>query len=108
MFGLSWIGDGATIKQMPLVNMLEMFGKAAPVDVLIRDCTSHMKDGRKKMQNSLWSTLVKKWMSLIQKYYLKIVFLWGNKCSKSRFYPLCKISKGQVFSWMGTCAICGF
>ncbi len=48
LFGLKWIGDGATIKQMPLVNMLAMCGMAAPVVVSICDCTSHMVDGGKK------------------------------------------------------------
>ncbi len=48
MFGLSLIGDEATIKQMPLMNMLVMCGKAAPVIVSIWDCTSHMVDGGKK------------------------------------------------------------
>ncbi len=47
LFGLSWICDGATIKQMPLVNMLAMCGKAAPVVVSICDCTSHMVDGER-------------------------------------------------------------
>ncbi len=56
LFGLSWIGDGATIKPMPLVNMLAMCGKAASVVVLICDFTSHMVDGGKKMQNSSLST----------------------------------------------------
>ncbi len=75
LFGLSWIGDGVTIKWMPLVNMLAMCGKAAPVVVWICDCTSHMGDGGKKMPNSLWSTSVTKWMSLIQQEYLLTVFL---------------------------------
>ncbi len=48
LFGLSWIGDGATIKQMPFVNMLVMCGKAATVVVSICDFTSHMVDGGKK------------------------------------------------------------
>ncbi len=48
LFGLSWIGDRATIKRMPLVNMLAMCGKVAPVVVSICDCTSHMVEGRKK------------------------------------------------------------
>ncbi len=48
MFGISWIGDGATIKKMPLVNMLAMCEKAAPVFVLICDCMSHLVDVEKK------------------------------------------------------------
>ncbi len=48
VFGLGWLGDGATIKQMPLLNMLVMCGGEAPVVVSICDCTDHMVAGKKK------------------------------------------------------------
>ncbi len=35
---------------MPLVNMLALCGKAAPVVVLICDCTSHMAEGEKNTE----------------------------------------------------------
>ncbi len=41
VFGLGWLGDGATIKQMPLLNMLVMCGGEAPVVVSVCDCTDH-------------------------------------------------------------------
>ncbi len=47
-FGLSWIGDGATIKRMPLLNMLAMCGSKPPAVIAILDCTGHMVDGGKK------------------------------------------------------------
>ncbi len=46
-FGLSWIGDGATIKRMPLLNMLAMCGSKPPAVIAILDCTGHMVDGGK-------------------------------------------------------------
>ncbi len=52
VFGLSWIGDGATIKTMPLLNMLAMCGSMPPAVIAILDCTGHMVDGGKKMLNS--------------------------------------------------------
>ncbi len=47
VFGLSWIGDGATIKRMPLLNMLAMCGSKPPAVIVILDCTGHMMDGEK-------------------------------------------------------------
>ncbi len=47
-FGLGWLGDGATIKLMPLLNILVLCVSAPPTVVSIVDCTSHMSDGGKK------------------------------------------------------------
>ncbi len=48
LFGLSWLGDGATIKKMPLINMLVMCGDKPPAVISICDCTGHMVEGGKK------------------------------------------------------------
>ncbi len=48
VFGLEWLGDMATIKRMPWLNMLIMCGRDARVVVLLCDCTDHMVDGKKK------------------------------------------------------------
>ncbi len=48
VFGLGWLGDGATIKQMSLLNILDLCGSAPPTVVSIVDCTSYMSDGGKK------------------------------------------------------------
>ncbi len=48
VFGLGWLGDGATIKCMPLLNILVLCGPAPSTVVSIVDCTLHMSDGRKK------------------------------------------------------------
>ena len=47
-FGLAWIGDGATVKRMPLVNILAMCGEVPPTVIAINDCTDHMAEGGKK------------------------------------------------------------
>ncbi len=47
VFGISWIGNGATIKRMPLLNMLAMCGSKPPAVIAILDCTGHMVDGGK-------------------------------------------------------------
>jgi len=47
-FGLAFMGDGAMIHRMPLMNILAMSGMASPVTVGIMDCTTHMAEGGKK------------------------------------------------------------
>ncbi len=53
LFSLSWLGDGVTIKKMPLINMLVMGGDKPQAVISICDCTDHMVDGEKKDVNSL-------------------------------------------------------
>ncbi len=48
LFGLSWLGDGATTKKMPLINMLVMCSDKPPAMISICDCTGHMEEGGKK------------------------------------------------------------
>ena len=48
IFGLTFLGDGATIKRAPLINCLAMCGNSPPVVVAIDDCSEHMVDGGKK------------------------------------------------------------
>ncbi len=48
IFGLGWLGDGATIQCMPLLNMILMCGNASPVVMPICDYTDHMSEGGKK------------------------------------------------------------
>ena len=48
-FGLAFLGDGATIKKSPLINILAMCGSAVPpVTLQIKDCSAHMSSGGKK------------------------------------------------------------
>jgi hypothetical protein len=47
-FGVSLLGDGTTVKRMPLVNMLSV-GVHNPAGVLeISECTGHIQGGGKK------------------------------------------------------------
>ncbi len=47
MFGLAWIGDGATIKRMPLMNMLVLCGEKVSVVVSVCNFTDHMVDEKR-------------------------------------------------------------
>jgi len=48
LFGFGWMGDGATIHRMPMMNILVMSGTTPPMTVSIQDCTEHMAEGGKK------------------------------------------------------------
>jgi hypothetical protein len=48
VFGLAFLGDGATIKRMPLMNILGMCAGTPPLTLSIQDCTDHMEEGGKK------------------------------------------------------------
>ena len=39
VFGVIWLGDGATISKMPLINVLGISSGKAPVIVAIDDCS---------------------------------------------------------------------
>ena len=57
IFGLTFLGDGATVKRMPLINIIAS-GVYCPVAVLaISDCTSHMADGNIKDANYISNDL---------------------------------------------------
>lgn len=48
VFGITWMGDGATIKRMALVNVLAMCADVPPIMISIKECTGHMsRDGKK-------------------------------------------------------------
>jgi hypothetical protein len=48
IFGLDFLGDGATIHRMALMNILAMSGACPPMTISIQDCTKHMVEGGKK------------------------------------------------------------
>ena len=47
MLGLAFMGDGATIHRMPLMNILAMNGATPPMTICIQDCMKHMAEGGK-------------------------------------------------------------
>ncbi len=48
VFGFSWLCNGATIMQTPLLNMLVMCGNLPQTVMPIFDCTEYMSAGEKK------------------------------------------------------------
>ena len=58
VFGLAFLGDGATVKRMLLLNVLAS-GKNAPATVLeIVDCTGHLSNGGKKDASFIANTFL--------------------------------------------------
>ena len=47
-FGLCFLGDGATVKKLPLVNVLGSTANIPPVVLEIHDCHAHMASGGRK------------------------------------------------------------
>ncbi len=47
-FGVTWLGDGSTIKQMPLLNMRALCGEEPPVVISIFDFSDHMSEWGEK------------------------------------------------------------
>ena len=48
IFGLGFLGDGATIARTPFINILGIFGDTPPVVIGIHDCKKHLIEGDKK------------------------------------------------------------
>ena len=47
-YGIMFLGDGATIRKIPLTNMLAMGVHCPPAVLEIRDCSEHLCKGKKK------------------------------------------------------------
>ncbi len=48
VFGLSFLGNGATVKRMPLMNIIAACADTPPITISIHDCMKHMQEGGKK------------------------------------------------------------
>ncbi len=77
MFGLAWNGDGATIKQMLLMNKIVLCGEEVPVVASICICTDCMVDGKKKDAEFIGIFSKKRWKSGIHHTITLIVFFDG-------------------------------
>ncbi len=58
--GVAWRGDEATMKSMPLSNMLALCEEEPPVVISIFDCSDHMSEGGERMHRTKGSYLRKK------------------------------------------------
>ena len=52
-FGISIFGDGATIRRIPLINMLGSNPDAPSIMLDVVDCSQHMSDGGRRMRGTL-------------------------------------------------------
>ncbi len=96
-FGLCWLGDGATIKKMLLINMLVMCGDKLPAVISICESTEHIVDNGKKD--------VKYIISLIPQKFTLIPFLMELQlCRKLVRYFVPTFHKQYVFMG-GACLV---
>jgi hypothetical protein len=78
-FGLAFLGDGAAVKRMALLNILAMCANTPPITVSIQDCTMRMQDGGKKDASyiaSLFSNEVIKFDP--QSSFTDVFFFYGT------------------------------
>ncbi len=48
VFGLGFLANGATVKRMPLMNIIASCSDTPPITISIRDCMKHMQEGGTK------------------------------------------------------------
>jgi hypothetical protein len=48
VFGLGFLGNSATVKRMPLMNIIALCVDTPPITISIHDCTKCMQEGGKK------------------------------------------------------------
>ncbi len=89
MFGLGWIGDRATIKQMPLMNMLVLCRGEAPVVVSVCDCTDHMIDRKKKDAKYRGKIFNVRWKSGTHHTVTQIVFSLMEQLTSKKLEKFC-------------------
>ncbi len=105
VFGLGWLGDGATIKWMPLLNIFVLCRNIPPTVVSIVDCTSHMSDGERKIEHILKTNFEGKWMRLMLTESSLII-------SSSMVHQISKLLVSSCvqgtlvhFLWRGACLV---
>ncbi len=102
VFGLGLVGDGASIKWMPFLNVLVLCGNAPPTVASIVVCTSHISDGGRRMQHILWINFEGKWMRLMLTESLVIVsFLMVHQMSNLMVLSCAQLTLAQSVSMEG-------
>ena len=76
IFGIALFGDGATIKRMPLINILASGGNCPSGLLEIVDCSKHMADGGKKTAEYV-SGLMKPHVEKVGRNYVDLFIFDG-------------------------------
>jgi hypothetical protein len=97
IFGLTLLGDGATVHKMPFINMLGS-GVHLPAGVLeIVDCTSHLETGGKKDAVYITSKFTKHLEMLDEnKDSVDVIYFDGASNVQKAGHPgnMCSVSLG--------------
>ena len=106
-FGYSWMGDGATIARVPLINILNLSGNVPPTVISIHDCTAHMVAGGKKDAPYIAGLFQKKVDEFDpSKMFTDIFFFDGASNVQKAGEILCvKNPRAYCFHGGGTCCV---
>ena len=78
IFGLLFLGDGATISRCPLLNILDS-AKNIPVSVLsIVDCQGHLAQGNKKDASFICNRFLKHTKEIYPRFFLTDVIIFDG------------------------------
>ena len=72
VFGLTFLGDFATVERMPLLNIVMCCGDLPPSIVAIKECTSHLQAGGKKDASYVADELKRRLKNMIPPQHLRI------------------------------------
>ncbi len=104
VFGLGWLGDGSTIKKMPLLSMLVMCGGEAPMVVSVCDWQTIQLMETKMMLSVSWNSFNRRWKIGIHLTSTWTAFLMVHQTYKQReqFFvlttlELCVSMEGSMF-----------
>ena len=107
IFGLAFLGDGATVKRMALMNILAMCADTLPITVSIQDCTKHMQDGGKKDA----SYIARMFEEEVNKFdptrsFTDVFFFDGaSNVQKAGQILMAKFPPHILLPWWGACCI---
>ena len=94
VFGIAMLGDGATIKRMPLINILASSGSCPSALLQIVDCTKHMAQGGIKSAEYI-AGLMTPHVENLGKDYVDLFLFDGASISK-RLDDLCPLTTHEL------------
>ena len=99
--GLAFLGDGATIKRIPLMNVLAMTATVSPMTIAIHDCSSHMEEGGKKDAVYVASLFEEKVAEFDPKNQLTNVFFFDGASNVQKAGEVLMTKYPRSFSFHG-------
>ena len=102
VYGLRLYGDGATVRRMPLINVMASGVQERSAVLEIVDCSKHLSNGGKKDAEYI-AELFKPHMEQLDSK--KTLIRRRVKRSESRRVAGSRLPNGHRFAWGGTCSV---